>query len=278
MTILNAFTVDVEEWFHICGVDKEEIKFENWDKLESRVTGNTLKLMEILRENNVKATFFFLGWIAERYPELVLKVKKEGHEIATHGYAHKLIYKQSPEEFTKDLEKSIDVIEGIAKEKVIGYRGAGFSIKKESLWALKIIAERGLKYDTTIFPAKRGHGGLQTFRLYPHLINFENDLKLWEFPISVVNILGKNIPFSGGGYLRLFPYWFIKQAIQRINRKGQAVMIYIHPREIDVEQPRIKLPLYRKFKYYVNLKTTESKIRALLSDFKFTSIKEILSL
>ncbi len=276
--MINALTIDVEDWFHICGIKNEEIKFENWNKCEDRTVKNTLKLLDILADNNVKATFFFLGWVAERHPELVVKVRENGHEIATHGYAHKLIYEQSPEEFTKDLRKSISIIESITREKIIGHRGAGFSIKKDSLWALRIIAEAGLKYDSTIFPAKRGHGGLETKETYPYMIEFGNDYKLWEFPISVIRVLGKNVPFSGGGYLRLFPYWFIRESIKRINEKGQPAIIYIHPRDLDIKQPRLNLPLNRKFKCYVNLSTTENKINALLSDFKFASVREALAL
>ncbi len=276
--MLNAFTVDVEDWFHICGIKDEKLRFENWDKLDKRVTENTSRLLAILKEADAKATFFFLGWIAEKYPELILKVKKDGHEIASHGYIHKLIYEQRPEEFKEDLEKSISIIEGITKEKVIGYRGAGFSLVKDSLWMLKILATSGLKYDSTVFPARRGHGGLKSAPKYPYLLEFENNLKLWEFPISVTDVCGKNIPFSGGGYLRLFPYWFIRKSIKKINYDKKPAIIYIHPREIDKNQPKMKLPLVRQFKYYVGISTAEDKIKSLLSDFKFGSIREVLGL
>jgi len=274
--MINALTIDIEDWYHILDVEDKKINFENWNKCEDRVEKNTLRLLEILNERNVKATFFILGWIAERHPALVVNIKKAGHEIATHGYAHRLIYKQSHQEFADDLEKSLAIIESITKEKIIGYRGAGFSITAESVWALRIVAERGLKYDSTIFPAKRGHGGLDSAKPYPHLMYFGGNLRLWEFPISVTSVFGKSIPFSGGGYLRLFPYWFIRHAIKSINKKGFPAIIYIHPREIDVDQPRMNLPLDREFKYYVNLSTTEAKIRALLTDFNFAPVREVL--
>ncbi len=276
--MLNAFTVDIEDWFHVCGINNRDINFENWDKCEDRVVKNTLKILDILDRYNVKATFFFLGWVAEKHPELVVKAKEGGHEIATHGYAHKLIYEQSQEEFAKDLEKSISIIENITKEKIKGYRGPGFSITEQSLWALKVVAEHGLKYDSTIFPAKRGHGGLRSAQQYPYLIEFERNIKLWEFPISTVKILGKNVPFSGGGYLRLLPYWFIREAIKKINRSGKPAIIYMHPREMDMEQPRIRLPIDRKFKYYINLSSMEGKIKALISDFQFMPVDKILGL
>ncbi|MCK4948036.1 MAG: polysaccharide deacetylase family protein [Candidatus Aureabacteria bacterium] len=278
MGMLNAFTIDVEDWFHVCDVDNKESKFDNWNKCENRVVDNTLLLLKILREHDTKATFFFLGWVAEKHPELVRKVSEDGHEIATHGYAHKLIYEQTPEEFSEDLKKSVNILEGIITEKVIGHRGAGFSIREDSLWALKIIAECGLKYDSTIFPAKRGHGGLESAESYPYLMDLERNLRMWEFPMSVAHVFGRKVPFSGGGYLRLFPYWFVKRSIGLINKRGKPAIVYIHPREIDIKQPRMKLPLSRKFKYYVNLKTAEAKIKALLADFEFASVKKVLKL
>ena len=276
--MINAFTVDVEDWFHICGTDNGKAKFSNWDNCEDRVVGNTVFLLKILREYNTKATFFFLGWIAEKHPELVLEVKKNGHEIATHGYAHKLIYEQTSEEFTKDLKKSVNIIEKITNEKILGYRGPGFSITEKSLWALKIIGKCGLRYDSTVFPTEQDHGGLKSAELYPYLINIEKNSKIWEFPMSIAQVLGGKVPFAGGGYLRLFPYWFIKHSIKKINKKGKPAIIYVHPREVDIKQPRMNLPLYRRFKYYVNLKTVEGKIRALLSDFKFAPASKVLEL
>lgn len=272
--MLNVLTIDVEDWFHICGL-KEGIKFEDWGKCESRVEKNTLKLLNLLDKNGVKATFFFLGWIAEKYPELISQVEEKGHEIASHGYAHKLIYEMSKDEFKEDLEKSLKIIGNLSKGNVIGYRGAGFSIIKENLWVFEIMAELGIKYDSTIFPITRGHGGLPGAPRRPYKINTSKG-EIWEFPLSTINFLGKRLAFSGGGYLRLFPYWFIKRAARKVNKECKPVIFYIHPREFDINQPRIKMPLNRRFKSYVNLASTEEKIKALFRDFKFVPFKEML--
>jgi len=273
--VLNILTIDVEDWFHICALKNGNDDVRAWHQHESRVTNNTDRILRILKSGDTKATFFFLGWIAERYPELVLRVKREGHEIATHGYAHKLVYEQSPDEFYADLRRSIDIIEGITNTKVIGNRSPGFSITEKTTWAFDMIAKAGLKYDSTVFPASREHGGFYGAAKNDHVIKTRlGDIK--EFPISVVKILGREAAFSGGGYLRLFPYWFIKKSIEKLNGKGEKAMVYIHPRDLDPEQPRMKMPLKRRFKSYVNISSAEPKVRFLLRDFNFVSIQEAI--
>lgn len=278
-TVVNALSFDVEDWFHICDIKSLDLNEKNWDMFESRVMENTTVLLGILKSFNVKATFFFVGWVAEKFPELVINVKKAGHEIGIHGYYHKLIYEQTKDEFIRDLEMSMHVIkEIVGEQKVFGYRGPGFSLKKQSMWALDIIAKEGFSYDSTMFPGKRGHGGILTDRIFPHQLELEGGFKLWEFPISIIKIAGFRIPFSGGGYLRLLPYWFIRNCITRINKKGKPVLVYMHPREIDLYQPKMPLPLVRRFKYYVNLKSTRRKLETLLSEFSFAPIKDVLNL
>jgi len=275
--VLNILTIDVEDWFHICALDNGNDKIENWHKYKTRVIDNTDKVLRILKGNNTKATFFFLGWIVEQYPQLVMRVKEEGHEIATHGYAHKLVYKQTPAEFFEDLKKSIEIIEGIAKIKVLGNRSAGFSITEKTPWAFDMIAKAGLQYDSTVFPASRGHGGFVGAAKNIHIIKTKLG-NLTEIPIPVINVMGREIAFSGGGYLRLFPYWFIKNSIAQLNKQGTPVVVYVHPRDFDLHQPRMKMPLGRRFKSYINISTTENKFKALLCDFDFVPIKEVIGI
>ncbi len=273
--ILNILTIDVEDWFHICDLDNGNNDINVWHGYESRVLINTGRILKILKSKDVKATFFILGWIAEQYPQLVKQIKEEGHEIATHGYAHKLVYEQSPEEFFEDLKKSIDIIEDITKTKIIGNRSAGFSITEKTPWAFDIIAKAGLKYDSTVFPISREHGGFNGAERNNHEIKTAFG-SIEEFPISVTSLLGREIAFSGGGYLRLFPYWFIKRSIEKLNKEGVSAVVYLHPRDLDPDQPRMKMPLKRRFKSYVNLSTAEAKLKSLVSDFNFVPIKEMI--
>lgn len=273
--IFNILTIDVEDWFHILGVDTISNDINIWNKYESRVVDNTTRILEILSKDDIKATFFVLGWIAERFPQLIIQIKERGHEIATHGYAHKLVYEQSPKEFYEDLKKSIDIIEGVTKTKVIGNRSAGFSITEKTPWAFDMIARAGLKYDSTVFPCSREHGGFDGAEKNRHTLKtVSGDIE--EFPISVTNICGRNVAFSGGGYLRLLPYWLIKSSIEKLNKKDVPVVVYLHPRDLDPNQPRMRMLLKRKFKSYVNLSTTEAKLRSLIDDFHFVSIKEAI--
>lgn len=274
--MLNILTIDVEDWFHILDI-RDCCSLKNWDNLEIRVARNTEKLLEILKENKIKATFFILGWVAERYPELVKIIAQEGHEIASHSYAHKLVYEMSKEEFRKDLKRSKETIESIIGNKIYGYRASGFSIINDTKWAFEILTEESFLYDASVFPAVREHGGMPDAPIHPYMIKTSSG-PLWEFPISVLNFAGKNMAFCGGGYLRLFPYWFIKYGIKKINKKGYPVVVFLHPREIDANQPRMKLPLKRKFKYYVKLSSTEDKLKKILKDFSFGTIKEVLDI
>ena len=275
--IPNILTVDVEDWFHICALDNGNGNVGIWNKYESRVVSNTERILSILKSNNTNATFFFLGWVAEQYPQLVVRTKGEGHEIATHGYAHKLVYEQSPEEFLADLNKSVEIIENITKSKVIGNRSAGFSITEKTPWAFEMITKAGLQYDSTVFPASRGHGGLVGAERNIHIIKTSQG-SIQEFPISIINVFGQDVAFSGGGYLRLYPYWFIKSSIARLNKKGIPAVVYLHPRDLDTTQPRMKMPFKRRFKSYVNISTTENKVKSLLCDFNFVSIKEVIKM
>lgn len=273
--MINALSIDVEDYFQVsnfAGV----IKYQDWDKFESRVEKNTKKLLAILNEYNVKATFFVLGWVAERFPELVKSITDQGHEVATHGYAHQLIYNQNPQQFREDLKKSIHILEGVSKTKPLGYRAPSYSIVNTSLWALDVLIEEDIEYDSSIFPIRRDRYGIANSARFPHRISRGQNGSIVEFPLSTIRVLGNNIPVAGGGYFRLFPYWFIHLAIRKINAQGHPAIIYLHPWEIDTQQPRIKAKLMSQFRHYVNLNKTEDKFRRLLSDFHFAPIRKIL--
>lgn len=272
--MLNALSIDVEDWFHILGL-RNEIPISDWHKMESRVERNTRRILNILDVcNETKATFFVLGWVAEHFPNLIMEIQERGHEIASHGYSHRLVYQLTPEQFREDVQRAKSITEDVIGQRVIGYRVPGFSIQNGNLWALDVIKESGFVYDSSIFPAYRGHGGFNDAPIYP----YQDSSGLWEFPISVVQYWGMNIPFAGGGYLRFLPYSVIKKAINKINSQGQSVILYLHPRDLDIHQPRIELSPYRRFKCYVNLHTAKNKLEALLKDFNFAPVREVLGL
>lgn len=271
--MLNALTFDIEEWFHISGLE-EFIDYDNELKYESRVVDSTKRLLEILAESKVKATFFVLGCVAERYPDLILEIINAGHEIACHGFKHTLVYQQSKEEFLLDLRKATKTIGGITQSKILGYRAADFSITRDSLWALDILAKEGIRYDCSIFPIWHPRYGIPGAERFPFFIR-DN---LLEFPLTTVRFFGCNIPIAGGAYLRILPYKFIQAAIKKINREGNPAQIYLHPWEIDPEQPRINIPWARRFTHYTNLKTTFLKFKSLLEEFGFAPVREVLKL
>jgi len=270
----NILTIDVEDYFQVENF-KGVIDFSDWEGYELRVVKNTEKILKILAEKNVKATFFVLGWVAEKAPGLVKKIYKEGHEVACHGYAHQLIYRQTPQEFRADLRRAKSILEGIIQESVLGYRAPTYSITKESIWALEILAEEGFKYDSSIFPMAREKGGFPEAERWPHKVYNHQDY-IWEFPISTVKLFNKNIAFSGGGYFRLLPYGFVRWAIGSVNKEGYPTIIYLHPWELDPQQPRVKADYMSRFKHYVNISKTEQKLKQLLNDFEFTSVRGYL--
>lgn len=258
----NILTIDLEDYFQVenfAGI----LEFSDWDKYESRVERNTERLLEILSKVEAKVTFFVLGWIAERFPELVRKIHRAGHEISAHSYNHQLVFRQKPEEFRQDLKKVRKIIENIIQDKVIGYRAPTFSIDAEVGWAFNILTEEGFKYDSSFSPGRfKLRCSMDNFR--PYKIN-NSIATLWEFPV-----------FIGGGYFRLLPYTVVKKRVERLNKTGYPAVIYLHPWEIDTEQPRISVGWISRFRHYVNIAKTETKLRILLNDFKFQPICEYL--
>ncbi|HWP47810.1 MAG TPA: XrtA system polysaccharide deacetylase [Candidatus Limnocylindrales bacterium] len=275
---INALTFDVEDYYQVEAFSRF-IHFDTWDQYESRVTANTNKILEILAESRVKATFFVLGWIAERFPQIVKLISTEGHEVACHGYAHKVIYKQTRQEFEEDVSKSIQILEDISGTKVVGYRAPTYSIIRETLWALEVLLKNGIQYDSSIFPIKHDRYGIPDAGRFPYVIDKGRLGSLIEFPPSTLSFWGTNIPIAGGGYLRLYPYFFLRWGLRKINQEGQPVMVYLHPWELDPDQPRInQVGHLTRFRHYVNLDKTEKKLRALMRDFRFAPAKEVLGI
>jgi polysaccharide deacetylase family protein (PEP-CTERM system associated) len=272
--IVNILTFDIEDWFHILDLPNDK-DISKWSEYESRVEQNTFKILTILQRYNVKATFFILGWIAERYPDLIKEIQNQGHEIGCHGYGHQLLNTLSKQEFREDLLKSQDIIGSITGKQPLSYRGPGFSITPENKWVLEIIAECGFKYDSSIYPGQHGHGGYPLFTSKPVIIRFnKSNRELFEFPVSVGKVFKKKMCFSGGGYLRLLPYRIIKKKFHEFNAREQPVMVYLHPREIDLTSPRLTMPIKRRFKCYVNIKSAEKKLIRLLEEFNFTTLHD----
>jgi len=262
---INYFTADVEDWFHVLdlpGIPDVSI----WEEYESRVEKNTHKLLELLNKHQVKATMFVLAWVAEKKKDLIREIHRQGHEIASHGSSHLLYYKVTKKEVTYDLEYAKKTLEDITGERVYGFRAPGFSVKKENAWVFDAIYEAGYIYDSSVFPAVRGHGGFSGLPLTPFIFNSG----LCEFPVGVVNLTGLKIPFGGGGYFRLFPLPLFEYLAGRYTKKtGQGFVFYIHPREIDPDQPRMNMGLRRSFQTYVNIKHACNKLDQLLGNVPF---------
>ncbi len=276
--MVNALSFDVEDYYQVEAF-KEFIRFEEWLKYPPRVVANTRKITGILDERNVKATFFILGWIAERFPDMVKQLADNGHEIATHGYAHRMVYKQSREAFEEDLIKSIEILENISGKKIIGYRAPTYSIVEETFWAFDILIRHNLLYDSSIFPIVHDRYGVPDGERFPHKIKRENGGTIMEFPLSTLRFWKWNFPIAGGGYLRLFPYWFLKKSLQRINKQEKPGLIYLHPWELDPEQPKIpNIAPITRFRHYINLHSTATKLRSLIRDFEFAPIRDVLQL
>lgn len=274
--IVNALSFDVEDWFHMVGIDAVADP-KTWPTLESLVERYTEWILRTLREANVRATFFVLGWVADRYPDLVRLIANHGHELGTHSYWHREVYSLTPAEFRDDLQRSIDVIETAGGKKVLGFRAPSFSITPGTEWAFDVMHDLGLRYDSSLFPAPRGHGGYPC-PVYAHTFVTPRGNALAELPISVMRMGPLRIPFSGGGYLRLLPQWLIRHGVEQLNNQGIAAVVYLHPRDFAPDCPRIAMPLHRRFKSYVGLKSSGNKLKMLLSRYSFDTCAATLGL
>ena len=277
MPEINAFSIDVEDYFQVAAL-APAVTRESWTQRESRVERNTDILLSLLSERGIHATFFVLGWVAEHHPGLVQRIAAAGHEIASHGFSHQLIYSQSPEEFRNETRRSKQLLEDLTSRAVIGYRAASFSITRRSLWALDVLIDAGFQYDSSIFPIRHDRYGIPDAAAEPGRIKAPSGRTLIEFPMSAASFCGVRVPVSGGGYFRLLPYWVTRTGLRQINRKhGRPYVFYLHPWELDPGQPRIQAGLLSRFRHYTNLEHCEARLRRLLSDFAFAPLDVVLS-
>jgi polysaccharide deacetylase family protein (PEP-CTERM system associated) len=273
-SLINALTIDVEDYFHVSGFESC-VSRTDWDAYPSRIVGSTRRLLDLLGNAGVRATFFILGWIAEREPGLVRAIRDAGHELACHGFWHRLIYTQTRDEFRADLRAARVVIEDAAGVAVTAYRAPSFSVTRNSEWALDVLAEEGFTIDSSIYPVRHDRYGLPGTRLEPHALERPAG-RLWEFPPPVCRVMGLPMPIGGGGYFRLYPEWLTHMGLRRINAEGRPFSFYLHPWELDPEQPRLNPGWSRAFRHYVNLRHTERRLVNLLAAFRFGTMTEAL--
>ncbi len=276
--IVNAMSVDVEDYFHVSAFESVISRLD-WERLEPRVQTNTRRLLTLFEARHVTATFFVLGWVAQRWPDLIREIRDAGHELASHGFDHRRVTTLTPERFREDVRTSKAIIEDITGEPIIGYRAPSYSIVRENLWALDILSEEGFAYDSSIFPIRHDRYGIPDSPRFPWQIQGCAGMPLYEFPISTVRVLGMNLPFVGGGYLRQFPFPYVRWGMRRVNRREKRpVVVYVHPWEIDPEQPRQAVPRSTALRHYRNLHRTEERLAWLLDNFQFSPLSNVLGL
>lgn len=274
MTITNAMTVDVEDYFQVSAFEPYIAK-NQWDSLPHRVESNTDKILELFQTRGIKATFFTLGWVAERYPELIKRILTEGHELACHGYEHIRVTEQTPAEFRNDVARTKKLLEDLSGKEVKGYRAASYSIGKNNLWALDILQEEGFKYSSSIYPVKHDLYGMPDAPRFIYEPIANQTFK--EIPITTIRFGNKNLPCGGGGFFRFYPYALSKWAFNRVNnQEQQSGIFYFHPWEIDPDQPRQSgLNLKTRIRHYLNLQRMENRINQLLTDFKWDTMENV---
>jgi polysaccharide deacetylase family protein (PEP-CTERM system associated) len=267
-------SVDVEDWFCVHNLSRL-IPYADWDKCESRVERSTTRLLDLFGKHRVEATFFVLGWVADRFPDLVREIERRGHEVATHGYSHQLLTFMQPEEFRADLQRSLVALARTTTQEVRGFRAPSFSLTKKTLWAVDILRESGIQYDSSVFPVTfHPDYGIADADLRPYRLAEG----LTELPMGVAEVLGRRVPCSGGGYFRLYPYAVTRALMRRCNQQGRPVMFYLHPWEADPDQPRVAgLSWSKRFRHYNNLDRTEERLEWLLNDFAFTSARQLIA-
>lgn len=272
-SMVNALTIDVEDYFHPNAMD-EVVSPEDWHHLPPRVERNTLRVLDLLEEHGVHATFFVLGWVAERWPHLVDAIAAAGHEVACHGYAHRLAYRLGLQRFREDVVRGKAILEARLGSPVAGFRAASYSLTEWTPWALDVLVEAGFRYDSSIFPIRHDIYGIPSFSRFPVTMRCAAG-EIIEVPASTVRFAGRNWPVAGGGYFRLLPYWVTRRAIQHLNRREAApAIVYLHPWELDVEQPRLSATALTRFRQYTNLAGTEARLRRLLREFAFAPLRD----
>jgi polysaccharide deacetylase family protein (PEP-CTERM system associated) len=274
---VNAFSIDVEDYFQVAAL-APAVSRESWPTREYRVEANTERILNLLAEKNVKGTFFVLGWVAEKSPGLVKRIASAGHEIACHGFSHQLIYKQSQTEFREETTRAKRFLEDVIGQPVLGYRAASFSITRESLWALDVLIDLGFEYDSSIFPIRHDRYGIPGASPAIGRISAPSARTLVEFPMSAATFLGVQVPVSGGGYFRILPYWLTRKGLRQINESAdRPFTFYLHPWEVDPGQPRVKVSAFSTFRHYTNLHKCEARLRQVLTDFSFSTMRDVLT-
>lgn len=271
----NALTVDVEEWFQVSNFDRV-VPRESWASMPSRVESSTRELLDLFDETGAKGTFFVLGWVAERSPDLVREIRARGHEIASHGYGHELVYTLSPDAFARDVERAHAAIEHAAGVAPRGYRAPSFSIDRRSFWALDVLADQGFLYDSSIFPVRHPRYGVPEFSRTPTRLRTPGGRVLTEFPLTTWRCLGRNVGAAGGAYLRILPLALLERAFAAMNDRGEPAVLYIHPWEIDPQQPRMRVGGLGRLTHYANLAGTKDRLRRLLGRFAFAPMSRCL--
>ncbi len=272
--MINGLSIDLEDWYQ--GLTSTGRRPEKWPSFESRVVENTRRLLEILAEHKAKGTFFVLGAVADDFPELIAQIQEAGHEIGVHGYYHRGISQLTRDEFATEIDRTVTALKRIIDEPVIGFRAPYASINGESLWALNVLKERGFQYDSSIFPTKNMLYGLYSAPRFPYSPITGDSFV--EFPLSTVSIMGVKIPIAGGFYLRTLPYWFIRWGMKRIHGEGQPAIMYVHPWELDLDQPRIRVTPRERITHYHGRASLERKLHRLLQEFQFAPLKDLLGI
>lgn len=272
--MLNAFTIDLEEWFCVSNFE-DAIPRAQWPQQESRVQHSTCTLLDLLDKHDVKATFFILGWVAERHPELIRDIADRGHETASHGYAHQLVYSIDAKAFREDIERSVEIISALTGRPCGGYRAPSFSIRRNMDWAWEVLQNANIEYDSSIFPIRHDRYGQPDAPRSPFVIKTPENYLL-ECPMSTLRLMGQNFPVAGGGYLRLYPYWFTRWAVARLNREGLPAIVYIHPWEIDPEQPKPPASRLKLWRHRVGMRGLVGKLDRLLGEFEFGPMRRVI--
>lgn len=275
--VVSAFSVDVEDYFHVEAF-RHVVDPADWDSMEQRVEPNTRRLLRLLDDFGVKGTFFVLGWVAERRPGLVSDIHAAGHELAIHGYDHRPITAMTPAGFREDLRRAKGVVEDIVGQAVLGYRAPTYSVVRDTMWAMDVMVEEGLAYDSSVFPIVHDRYGIPDADRYPWT-EHRDGKRLIEFPISTVRLLGRNLPFVGGGYLRLLPMRYVRWGMRRVTGvEGRPTMLYVHPWEIDAGQPVLQVGRLARVRHYRGLGRVEDRLRRLLGEFRFDTVRSVLGL
>ncbi len=274
----HAMTIDVEDYYHVAAFARV-IRPSEWEHYPSRVVANTQRLLSVFERKQIRATFFILGWVAERFPELVREIDQRGHEIASHGYSHQLVYSQTPEVFREETRKSKSLLEEITQKPCEGYRAASYSITAKSLWALDILAELGFKWDSSIFPVRHDNYGMPNSPEAPYRIRLASGASLLEFPLTTAKLGGLSIPAAGGGYFRQYPYVLSRWLFRRASlNETRPQIFYLHPWEVDPDQPRVEgAGWFSRFRHYTNIRRCLPRLERLIDDFQFSAMGDSLA-